>query len=565
MAGDAALERLVDAILIPPFSGTVAPRWLLDALQGGLAGVTLFAPNMAAGPDALAKLTATLRAVAPDLLVAADEEGGDVTRVWYDTGSPYPGNAALGAVDDVGLTERVHAAIGADLAALGVNLDLAPCLDVLAAPENPVIGTRSFGADPALVARHGAAAVRGLQAAGVAACAKHFPGHGATLLDSHAELAIVPDGLAAVEVRDLPPFRAAVAAGVLAVMPGHLRVAGLTGELPASLSAAAITLLRTSLAFEGVVLSDALEMRAVSDPFGIPGAAVRAMAAGNDLLCLGRDVPEDGYLAVRAALCDAVRTADLPGARLEEAASRVTTLRQTLARFRSAGTGAPGTGAPAVGAPAVGTAGTGAPAAARSAGADAPAARSAGTDAPAEGAAATGGRGAPRVATGITSGLAPRPAAGTDGGIGLAAAHRALRLTGTRPELRDPAVIEIEPLPNMAAGDARWGLAEWVPEANQRRVAATPDPAAAAAIILKAGADRSLILVIRDAHRSAATRAVLTSVLAGRQDTILVEMGLPYWQPPAGTCQTYLTTHGASRANAQAAAEFLGLVTPVPQ
>jgi len=535
MAGDAAVERLVDAILIPPFSGTVAPRWLLDALHGGLAGVTLFAPNMAAGPDALAELTATLRAVAPDLLVAADEEGGDVTRVWYDTGSPYPGNAALGAVDDVALTERVHAAIGADLAALGVNLDLAPCLDVLAAPDNPVVGTRSFGADPALVARHGAAAVRGLQAAGVAACAKHFPGHGATLLDSHAELAIVPDGLAAVETRDLPPFRAAVAAGVFAVMPGHLRVAGLTGKLPASLSAAAITLLRTSLAFEGVVVSDALEMRAVSDPFGIPGAAVRALAAGNDLLCLGRDVPEDGYLAVRAALGDAVRTGDLPGARLAEAASRVTTLRETLAHFRSAKTGAP--------------------AAPRSAGTDAPAAHSAGT----------GGRGAPHVATGSTSGLSPRPGWGTDGGIGLAAAHRALRLSGTRPELRDPAVIEIEPLPNMAAGDARWGLAEWVPEASVRRVAAAPDPAAAAAGILKVGADRSLILVVRDAHRSAATRAVLTSVLAERPDTVLLEMGLPYWQPPAGACQTYLATHGASRANAQAAAEFLGLVTPVPQ
>ena len=153
---------------------------------------------MAAGPDALAALTATLRETAPDLLVAADEEGGDVTRVWYHTGSPYPGNAALGAVDDTLLTEEVHAAIGADLAALGVNLDLAPCLDVLAAPSNPVIGTRSFGADPELVARHGAAAVRGLQSAGAAACAKHFPGHGATLLDSHAELAVVPDGLAAV-------------------------------------------------------------------------------------------------------------------------------------------------------------------------------------------------------------------------------------------------------------------------------------------------------------------------------------------------------------------------------
>ena len=133
-AGHTDLERLVDAILIPPFRGTTAPGWLLDALSHGLAGVTLFPANMAAGPEALAKLTESLRAAAPDLLVATDEEGGDVTRVWYDTGSPYPGNAALGAVDDTDLTERVHAAIGADLAALGVNLDLAPCLDVLAAP-----------------------------------------------------------------------------------------------------------------------------------------------------------------------------------------------------------------------------------------------------------------------------------------------------------------------------------------------------------------------------------------------------------------------------------------------
>ena len=329
-AGDTSLERLADAVLIPPFGGTVAPRWLLDALWRGLAGVTLFAPNMAAGPEALAALTRTLRAAAPDVLVATDEEGGDVTRVWYDTGSPYPGNAALGVVDDVPLTERVHAAIGADLAALGINLDLAPCLDVLAAPENPVIGTRSFGADPGLVAQHGAAAVRGLQAAGIAACVKHFPGHGATLLDSHAELALVPDGLAAVTDRDLPPFRAAVEAGVLAVMPGHLRVAGLTGDLPASLSAAAIALLRSALGFDGVVVTDALEMRAVRDPFGIPGAAVRAVAAGNDLLCLGRDVPEDGYLAVRAALVSAVGAGDLPGARLEEAAARVATIRSCL-------------------------------------------------------------------------------------------------------------------------------------------------------------------------------------------------------------------------------------------
>ncbi|HWG02844.1 MAG TPA: glycoside hydrolase family 3 N-terminal domain-containing protein, partial [Trebonia sp.] len=293
---DAALDRLADAILIPPFPDTTtAPRWFLAAVERGLAGVTLFAPNMAAGAGQLAALTASLRAVADDVLVAADEEGGDVTRVWYHSGSPYPGNAALGAVDDVALTERVHAALGRDLAALGINLNLAPCLDVLAAPSNPVIGTRSFGSSPELVSRHGAAAVRGLQSAGVAACAKHFPGHGSTVVDSHLELAVVDGDTDTVAARDLPPFRAAIAAGTLTIMPGHLRVPELTGSLPASLSADAIALLRAELGFDGVVVTDGLEMRAVSDPYGIPGASVLAVAAGNDLLCLGRDVPEEGY------------------------------------------------------------------------------------------------------------------------------------------------------------------------------------------------------------------------------------------------------------------------------
>jgi beta-N-acetylhexosaminidase len=352
--------------------------------------------------------------------------------------------------------------------------------------------------------------VRGLQSAGVAACAKHFPGHGATLLDSHAELAVVPDGLAAVVERDLPPFRAAVAAGVLAVMPGHLRVAGLTGKLPASLSAGAISLLRQSLGFDGVVVTDALEMRAVSDPYGIPGAAARAVAAGNDLLCLGRDVPEEGYRAVRAALLAAVRSGDLPAGRLEEAAARVAWLRTRLA-WRPA----------------------------------------AGADPAADG--ATGGRGN-RAAVG-TLGQARTP-----GGIGLLAARRALRLIGGQPELRDPVLIEVEPPVNMAAGDARWGLGNWAPADSLRRLAAAPDPGIAAANALKAAAGRSLVLVVRDAHRSPATRALVTSVLAERPDAVLVEMGLPYWQPPPGACQAYLATYGATRANAEAAAGLLGLV-----
>src|SRR5580692_6815349 len=334
VSADPVLDRMADAILIPPFPGERAPRWVLSALERGLAGVTIFGPNIA-GPEQLAGLTAQLRSAGGLPLLAIDEEGGDVTRIAHLTGSPYPGNAALGAVDDVALTADVYRALGADLAVLGFNVDLAPSVDVNTAADNPVIGTRSFGADTALVSRHAAAAVAGLQAAGVAACAKHFPGHGSTRIDSHDSIATVDVPLKVLAQRDLPPFSAAIAAGVRAVMPGHLRVPELTGELPASLSAAAQTgLLRGELGFTGVIVSDALEMRAVSGPFGIAEAAVLAVAAGTDLLCFGRDQDEPIYLSVRDALAAAVTSGRMPGARLEDAAARVADLRAWAAAAR---------------------------------------------------------------------------------------------------------------------------------------------------------------------------------------------------------------------------------------
>src|SRR6185437_15814650 len=334
VTADPGLARLADALLIPPFPGSSAPAWVLSALGDGLAGVTVFGPNIASQAQ-LAGLIAELRDAADEPLIAIDEEGGDVTRIAHQTGSPYPGNAALGAVDDVALTEAIHQALGADLAELGVNLNLAPSVDVNTAADNPVIGTRSFGADTALVARHAAAAVAGLQAAGVAACAKHFPGHGSTSIDSHHVIAAVNGSFDVVAKRDLPPFEAAIEAGVRAVMPGHLRVPGLTGELPASLSAAALTgLLRGELAFGGVIVSDALEMRAVAGPYGIDQAAVLAVAAGTDLLCFGRDHDEPTYLAVRDALVDAVRSGQIPVSRLEESAERVNALRSWAAASR---------------------------------------------------------------------------------------------------------------------------------------------------------------------------------------------------------------------------------------
>ncbi len=342
---DASLARLADGLLIPPFPGYSAPAWVLAALTDGLAGVTVFGPNIG-GQAQLGSLIASLRSAADEPLVAIDEEGGDVTRIAHLSGSPYPGNAALGAVDDPALTQSVYLALGRDLAALGVNLNLAPSVDVNTAADNPVIGTRSFGADTGLVTRHAVAAVTGLQAAGVAACAKHFPGHGSTSNDSHHVIAAVDGSLDVVKRRDLPPFAAAIEAGVRAVMPGHLRVHGLTGDLPASLSAAALTgLLRGELGFTGVIVSDALEMRAVSGPFGIAHAAVLAVAAGTDLLCFGRDTDEPTYVSVRDALVEAVRSGQLPVARLEESAARVADLRGWAAARRSSHGNQNGSGA----------------------------------------------------------------------------------------------------------------------------------------------------------------------------------------------------------------------------
>jgi beta-N-acetylhexosaminidase len=486
---DPALAALADAILIPPFPGTTAPPWLLRALERGLAGVTLFGPNVTGDTAAL---TADLRrAAASEPVIAIDEEGGDVTRVGYAAGSPYPGNAALGAVDDPALTQAVYAAMGTDLARLGINLDLAPCADVLAADGNLVVGTRSFGPGTDLVARHVVAAVNGLQSAGVAACAKHFPGHGSTGEDSHLSLATVAGSLGEIRRRDLPPFVAAIAAGSIAIMPGHLRVPELTGSLPASLSPAAVTgLLRGELGFGGVVISDALEMKAASLTIGIPEAAVLAVVAGVDLLCLGRDTDEAMYHAVRTALAGAVAAGRLPGERLEEAAERVTSLRARLAAGRVSGLA---TGPGAAGS---GTAGSGI----------------------------------------------------LGSGVGLVAARRALRRSGDVPaSLTDPLVIEVEPGENFAAGRFTWGFEPWAATARI-------DPAAGedvAGELLRAAAGRSLVLAVRDAG---SVVGLVAAVLAARPDTVIVEMGVPAWTPPPGTAYlaTYGASRVCSQAAAEA-------------
>ncbi|MFC4059378.1 glycoside hydrolase family 3 protein [Planomonospora corallina] len=476
--GDRGLYRLAAGTLLVAFRGTTSPEWVLRELENGLGGVTLFGFNVA-DPVQLAALTKSLRA-AGDPVVSLDEEGGDVTRLAYHVGSPYPGNAALGAVDDTGLTRDVYRAIGDELAACGVNLDMAPDADVNTADDNPVIGTRAFGSDSALVARHTVAAVHGLQSAGVAACVKHFPGHGATRQDSHLEVPLVDASLDVLHERELVPFRAAIEAGAKSVMTAHVQVPALTGELPATLSAAALTtLLRGELGYDGVVISDALDMRAITDTYGLAGGAVLSLAAGTDLLCLGPLPTEEDVRAIISEIVAATRDGRLPVARLEEAAGRVARLRAWFGE--------------------------------------------------------------------------PRQAPAAESTIGLTAARRAVSLTGPAPVLADPLVVELETPPTIAVGDVPWGFAPWLPETEVLRV--RPQDADVPGI-LEHAAGRSLVLVVKDAHRYPDSRSVVTALLAVRPDAAVVEMGLPIWRPAAAT---YLATYGAARANAQAAAELLGV------
>jgi len=313
-------------VQLPGFDGTSLQPEVLDLFAAGLGGLCLFGSNTAAGPETLAALTGSVHAAAPGAVVAVDEEGGDVTRLHAATGSPVLGPAALGAADDVDLTRHIAGVVATQLVAVGIDLDLAPVADVNSDPRNPVIGTRSFGSDPARVAAHTAAWVAGLQAAGVAACAKHFPGHGDTAEDSHLALPTLHADLALLARRELAPFVAAVEAGSSAVMTSHIVVTALDPDLPATLSRSVLDLLRDRLAFEGLVVTDALDMAGASAGRGIPEAAVLSLAAGADLLCLGPDKDPDLVRAVQTAITGAVADGRLPVDRLADAADRVARL-----------------------------------------------------------------------------------------------------------------------------------------------------------------------------------------------------------------------------------------------
>jgi len=307
----------------------------------GVGGLVLLGRNVGR-PEETRSLVDALQALSEiPLLVAVDQEGGMVCRIPAPLHS-FPGNMALGAcgADAEDLAEQQAGAVGRELRALGVNWNFAPCVDVNSCPDNPIIGVRSYGEDPELVARLGAASVRGFQGAGVMACPKHFPGHGDTEVDSHLDLPVVRRGLGELERVELRPFRAAIGAGAASLMTTHILFPALDPERPATLSAAVLTsTLRQRLGFAGLVVTDCLEMRAIAGGVGTARGAVEAIKAGADMVLVCHTL-ETQRATVRA-LKEAVQSGELPESRLNEAAGRVLAAKQRFAVGSSAGRSQP--------------------------------------------------------------------------------------------------------------------------------------------------------------------------------------------------------------------------------
>jgi len=323
------LEQRVGQVFMLGFEGTTltpSDHALIRDLH--LGGVTLFARNIDSAQQ-LARLDADLQTIADlvPLFVSIDQEGGLVVRVTSGA-TVFPGNMAVGATGDRDLARQVGQAAAEELLAMGVNMDLGPVVDVNTNPNNPVIGVRAFGSRVDDVEQLGAETVTGIQGVGVSAVAKHFPGHGDTAVDSHRDLPVVPHPLERLEATELRPFQAAIAAGVDGIMTAHLYLPAVEPRpnVPATLSHAVLTgLLREQLGYQGLILTDALDMDAIKKDRTAAEAAVEAFEAGADLLLIAGITEEDRAVLGDGppALLAAVRSGRVTEERLDESVLRV--------------------------------------------------------------------------------------------------------------------------------------------------------------------------------------------------------------------------------------------------
>jgi beta-N-acetylhexosaminidase len=333
------LEQAVGQQFLLTFEGRETPpdQFLELLRRQHVGGVVLFRHKNMGNLAGLRGLTQALQRAAaesgqPLLLIAADQEGGQLIAV--DQTTPFPGNMALGAAGSDKLAYKVGRALGKELSAVGINVDFAPVCDVNSNPLNPVIGTRSFGEDPKLVACLSAALIRGLQSAGVAATAKHFPGHGDTSTDSHRGAPIVRHNAQRIRSVELVPFRAAVNSKVRLVMTAHIVMPALNGgsnELPATLSPRILRdLLRRKMSFKGVVVSDALDMNAMEQGSGYVAETMAAVAAGIDLLLFNHDLSR--VEPACSNLAQATRRGLLSGDEIHASARRILGLKNWIKR-----------------------------------------------------------------------------------------------------------------------------------------------------------------------------------------------------------------------------------------
>src|SRR5438270_7299075 len=322
-------EKLAARCLIAGIQGPMATPEELERVRRGVAGVILFRRNVV-DPAQVAELSRSLKAAAPGpLLIAVDQEGGRVQRLRAPHWTELPSMRRIGELDAAGgvagmngtaIAEKLGKLAAEELSACGIDQDYAPVMDVDTNPNNPVIADRSFGRDPARVARLGVALAKGLEAGRVASCAKHFPGHGDTSQDSHMTLPRLAHDRARLWQVELVPFVAAARAGLASVMTAHIRFEAFD-RLPATLSPAAMKLLRDEVEFQGACISDDLEMKAIADTYGVVDGAELAIAAGVDavLVCHTLTLQHDAIESIARS----ANAGPLARERLAEAAARM--------------------------------------------------------------------------------------------------------------------------------------------------------------------------------------------------------------------------------------------------
>jgi beta-N-acetylhexosaminidase len=341
------LEEQIGQLFMVGFDGITATPDILDLIERyHVGGIIFFTRNIGAAQQ-VSDLTRSLQAAAfaagqrAPLLISIDQENGMVRRLGEDM-TAFPGNMALGAVGSEQIAADVAQATGEELKALGINMNLAPVADVNNNPANPVIGVRSFGEDAQQVARLVAAAVRGYRAAGIVSSLKHFPGHGDTATDSHLALPVIPHSMERLNAVELVPFKSGIAAGADSVMIAHIFLPALmpADGLPATVSPAIIqALLREQLGYAGVVISDCMEMDAITNTVGAARGSVLALKAGTDIVLVSHRADRQ-RASIKAALA-AARSGELSTEAIAQAAERVLSLKQTLLSWDTAMPAAP--------------------------------------------------------------------------------------------------------------------------------------------------------------------------------------------------------------------------------